>query len=195
MERTFNIYMAGVGGQGIGLLSEILIRACDYAGHHVKAVDTHGLAQRGGIVVSQLRIGPQVFTPLILPRQADLVVALERHEALRAAQQALKDHGGTLIYYDTVWQPLPVRLKQDQEVSADAIRTYCQARSIRLFRIHKPELEDARRQNVVVLAHINRNRLIAKVTGDHYRDAMRDLMSGSMLDENMAIFETESSPA
>jgi indolepyruvate ferredoxin oxidoreductase beta subunit len=193
MERAFNIYIAGVGGQGIGLLSEILIRACDYAGHHLKAVDTHGLAQRGGMVVSQLRIGPKVFNPLIPSRQADLVVALERHEALRAAQQALKD-SGTLIYYDTVWQPLSVRLRQDLQVSTDAIRTYCHAHSIRLFRIHKPELRDARRQNVVVLAHIHRNRLIAKVSGEHYRAAMHDLMSGSMLDENMAIFQAESAP-
>ncbi|MBW2538534.1 MAG: 2-oxoacid:acceptor oxidoreductase family protein, partial [Deltaproteobacteria bacterium] len=53
--NSFNVYMTGVGGQGIGLLSEILLRAADHAGHTVKGVDTHGLAQRGGIVVSSLR--------------------------------------------------------------------------------------------------------------------------------------------
>ena len=46
--EAFNAYLIGVGGQGIGMLSEILIRAADHAGHRVKAVDTHGLAQRGG---------------------------------------------------------------------------------------------------------------------------------------------------
>ena len=45
--QAFNIYLCGVGGQGIGLLSEILLRAADYAGYCAKAVDTHGLAQRG----------------------------------------------------------------------------------------------------------------------------------------------------
>ena len=79
--KTFNIYLSGVGGQGIGLLSELILRAVDHAGQPVKAVDTHGLAQRGGIVVSHIRIGPAVFSPLIRPHQADLVVALERHEA------------------------------------------------------------------------------------------------------------------
>jgi len=57
--------MIGVGGQGIGLLSEVLLRAVDYAGLRVKAVDTHGLAQRGGVVVSNLRMGDNVFSPLI----------------------------------------------------------------------------------------------------------------------------------
>ena len=80
---NFNIYLTGVGGQGIGLLSEILIRAADHAGHRVKGVDTHGLAQRGGIVVSRIRIGDRVHTPLIPAGEADLVIALERHEALR----------------------------------------------------------------------------------------------------------------
>jgi indolepyruvate ferredoxin oxidoreductase beta subunit len=191
MEQIFNIHMAGVGGQGIGLLSEILIRACDDAGYRVKAVDTHGLAQRGGIVISQLRIGRQVFTPLIPPQQADLAIALERHEALRALQTALKD-SGTLIYYDTVWQPLPVRLKQAQEVSADLIQEQCGQRDITLFRIHKPGLDDARKQNVIVLAHIFRNQLIRGVTAEHCRKAMHDLMSGNMLDENLVVFEAES---
>lgn len=54
--KSYNVYMSGVGGQGIGLLSEVLLRAADYAGYRVKAVDTHGLAQRGGIVVSQVRM-------------------------------------------------------------------------------------------------------------------------------------------
>ena len=55
--NIFNIHLCGVGGQGIGLLSEIILRAADHAGHAAKAVDTHGLAQRGGIVVSQIRLG------------------------------------------------------------------------------------------------------------------------------------------
>ena len=59
--KAFNIYLIGVGGQGIGLLSEILLRAADHAGYEVKGVDTHGLAQRGGIVVSHLKFGEKVY--------------------------------------------------------------------------------------------------------------------------------------
>ena len=91
MIKAFNIYLCGVGGQGIGMLSEILLRAADYAGHPVKGVDTHGLAQRGGIVISHLRLGPGVHSPLTLENGADLVIALEKHEALRGVQDALRD--------------------------------------------------------------------------------------------------------
>ncbi len=186
----FNIYMTGVGGQGIGLLSEVLLRAADHAGLKVKSVDTHGLAQRGGIVVSQLRIGPQAHAPLIASHDAHLVVALERHEALRAAAAALKP-GGTLIYYDTVWQPLPVRLKQATETTAKKVEKMCNQRQARLIRIHHPTLKDARMQNIVILANIRKHRLIADLEAKHFHQAMTDLMAGAMLKKNMDLFDTE----
>jgi indolepyruvate ferredoxin oxidoreductase, beta subunit len=187
---TFNIYMTGVGGQGIGLLSEVLLRAADHAGLRVKSVDTHGLAQRGGIVVSQLRIGPEAHSPLIPAQGADLVVALERHEALRAAQAALKP-GGVLIYYDTVWQPLAVRLGQAVEVSAEAVAEKCAALKARLIRVQQPNLTDARMQNIVVLAHIQRLGLIQPLEAAHYQQALEDLLRGSVLEENLGLFHAE----
>ena len=184
--KPFNIYLTGVGGQGIGLLSEILLRAADHAGFPVKGVDTHGLAQRGGIVVSQIRIGNDVHSPLIRQGEADLVVALERHEAFRGITDFLKD-GSTAIYYDTVWQPLPVRLNQAHEVDNDAILAHCSKKNIQVFRILKPGLSDARMQNMAVLAGIHRNQLIPGIAFDHYKNAMSDLMEGSMLEKNMAL--------
>lgn len=185
---TFNVYMAGVGGQGIGLLSEILLRTADHAGLVVKSVDTHGLAQRGGIVVSQLRIGPEAYTPMISAHDADLVVALERHEALRAADAALKP-GGVLIYYDAVWQPLPVRLGESQEVTGLAVEARCAARRGRVVRVFDPDLKDARMQNIAVLARIQALGLIPGIALEAYRQAMEDLMDGQMLTKNMAFFE------
>lgn len=185
--EAMNIHMAGVGGQGIGLLSEVLLRAADHAGYVVKAVDTHGLAQRGGIVVSQLRLGSQVFTPLIPAGQADLVVALERHEALRAAQEALRP-GGAVIYYDTVWQPLPVRLGEARQVTHQDLDAFCRRHRCRLIRVHVSDLEDARMQNIAVLAHIDKQGLIPGLERHHYLEAMEDLMAGSMLAANRAVF-------
>ena len=84
MSESYDIYMTGVGGQGIGLLAEALARAVDRAGLSVRGCDTHGLAQRGGIVSSHLRIGASAHSPLVSPGRADLVIALEgqtcRHE-------------------------------------------------------------------------------------------------------------------
>lgn len=188
--KEFNVYLIGVGGQGIGMLSEVLLRAADHAGHKVKGVDTHGLAQRGGIVRSRLRLGEGVHSPLIEENRADMVVALERHEALRAADTALKD-SGTLIYYNAAWQPMEVRVAGAKEVDEGRLEKYCAERNIRLVRVFKPDLLDARMQNIILLAHIAKNELLPGVEKEHYRQAMDDLMSGSMLEKNTALFEAE----
>lgn len=186
----FNIFLIGVGGQGTGLLSEVILRAADHANLRVKAVDTHGLAQRGGIVISQVRIGEKVFSPLIASGQADLVLALERHEALRGTLTALK-YQGTLVYYDTVLQPLFVRLNQAEETRNEEIARVCVAKKIRLFRVYQKDLPDVRMQNMVVLARVAGRRLIPKIEVDHYLQAMDDLMAGEMLKANLAVFEAE----
>lgn len=184
--ETFNIYLSGVGGQGIGLLSEVILRAADYAGHAVKAVDTHGLAQRGGIVVSQIRLGDEAHSPLVLKHQADLIISLERHEALRALTHYAKE-GGVLIYYDTVWQPLPVRLGESKEITIADIQKHCQKLGVIPIDVFKKGLEDARMQNMVLLARIEQEGLIPQLKQKHYRSAMEDLMAGQMLEKNLAL--------
>ncbi len=176
--KSFNIYLTGVGGQGIGLLSEILLRSADHAGLKVKAVDTHGLAQRGGIVISHLRFGEKVFSPLIFRNQADLVIALERHEALRGLNAALKDNG-TLIYYDTSWQPLEVRINAADPVTKEMIHRICLKRNIRDLTVFKAGLKDVRMQNMIVLANIEKNKLIPGIKKAHYYEAMEDLDAGN----------------
>ena len=118
--KPFNIHMTGVGGQGIGLLSQALLRGIDHAGITAVAVDTHGLAQRGGTVVSRIRCGEPVYSPLIMAGCADLVLGMEVHEALRGLTTALKP-GGTLLFLNVSWQPLPVRLGQSPVVTDDDI--------------------------------------------------------------------------
>lgn len=192
--NPFNAYLIGVGGQGIGMLSEILIRAADHAGHRVKAVDTHGLAQRGGTVISHLRLGDGAHTPLIPDGEAHLVVALERNEALRGLDTAARD-GGDLVYYDTVWQPLGVRLGQDAPVDEKQVADRCSSRNIRCHRVHDPDLADPRMQNVVVLAAIGCLGLIPDVAHEHFRSAMEDLLAGSLLERNMALYNARCATA
>ncbi len=182
----FNIYICGVGGQGIGLLSEILLRGADYAGVEAKAVDTHGLAQRGGIVVSHLRLGKDIFAPMIPAREADLVIALERHEALRGMDYAIKD-GGTLIYYNTVLQPLGVRLGHEEEVSTAQIKSACKARDVTCITVQDPDLPDPRMQNIALLTRLNRDRLIPEIRQEHLLKALEDLVEGTVLGENRAL--------
>ena len=186
-----NIYIIGVGGQGIGLLSEVILRAIDHAGIKVTGVDTHGLAQRGGIVVSQIRYGEDVYSPLIGKAEADIVIALERNEAYRAMNDMLRD-GGTLIYYNALWQPLEVRVAQSQEVSEQVLNTQCQKRGIKVYTVFNKELKNAQMQNIVLLGNMSRNSLIPEVKNDHYIKAMEDLMEGTMLEKNRDLFIKES---
>jgi Pyruvate/2-oxoacid:ferredoxin oxidoreductase gamma subunit len=121
---------------------------------------------------------------------ADLVVALERHEALRAVNGFLKE-GGILIYYNAVWQPLGVRLKTDHEIGEETIEGECEKRKARAIQVLKPDLENARMQNMVLLAGIDRHGLIPDVETADYEQAMEDLMAGSMLDKNRRLFREE----
>jgi indolepyruvate ferredoxin oxidoreductase beta subunit len=185
--RAFNIHLCGVGGQGIGLLSEIILRAVDHAGFAAKAVDTHGLAQRGGIVVSQIRLGDAVYSPIIPAGEADLVLGLERHEALRALQGTLRD-GGTLAYYDTVLQPLPVRLGSAREALPEDIERAASARGVQVHAVLREDIADPRMQNVALLGVVSARKLVPGIRAEHYEQAMNDLLKGSALEANLELF-------
>jgi indolepyruvate ferredoxin oxidoreductase, beta subunit len=83
MGKTTNLFLCGVGGQGILLASEVVSSSCMKAGFDVKQSEVHGMAQRGGSVIAHLRFGEKVYSPLIEPGTADIVVSFELLEALR----------------------------------------------------------------------------------------------------------------
>ena len=78
-----NILFSGVGGQGILLASEITAYALLSAGYDAKKSEVHGMAQRGGSVTAQLRYGEKVYSPLIEPGKADILISFEMMEAAR----------------------------------------------------------------------------------------------------------------
>ena len=186
--KSFNIHIIGVGGQGIGLLSQAILKGIDHAGIPALAVDTHGLAQRGGIVVSQIRCGDRVHSPLIMKHSADLVLGMEIHEAARGASLALKK-GGTLVFLDVSWQPLPVRLGQTPEITAKEVIQACAALCAVPMRLEVGTLPDARMQNMVLLGSVSKNALIPGVSKRHYEAALDDLLSGDLLKKNRAVFD------
>ncbi|MFO7736453.1 MAG: 2-oxoacid:acceptor oxidoreductase family protein [bacterium] len=186
--KSMNIYITGVGGQGIGMLSEILVRAVDYAGYKFKGVDTHGLAQRGGIVVSQLRIGDNIHSPLMEKGAADLIISLEKHEALRSMTAMLKN-GGTIVWYDTSWQPLPVRTGHNKETETEQINKFAQTKNIKNHRVYNESLPDTRMQNIALLSEILKHSIIPEVERSHCEKAMKDLMNEKMFSKNLKILK------
>ena len=83
MSEQGNILFCGVGGQGILLASEVTAYSLLAAGMDVRKSEVHGMAQRGGSVTAHLRYGTKVYSPLISPGEADIVVAFEMMEAVR----------------------------------------------------------------------------------------------------------------
>jgi len=81
--RTTNILMAGVGGQGVILASEIVSEAMMRAGYDVKKSEVHGMAQRGGSVTTQVRFGTKVYSPLIRDGEVDILFSFELLETMR----------------------------------------------------------------------------------------------------------------
>ena len=94
--EPFNILVAGVGGQGVLLTSKILAESALASGYDVKQSEVHGMAQRGGSVVSQVRFGERVFSPIVSEGECDLLIGFEPLETARYLQ-FLKP-GGVVIY-------------------------------------------------------------------------------------------------
>ena len=89
--ETVSVVLAGVGGQGILLASEVIARAAMAAGHDVKTNEVHGMAQRGGSVIAQIRYGKKVHSPLVAVGTAKVLGGLEKIEPLRYAQYLAPD--------------------------------------------------------------------------------------------------------
>ncbi len=103
---TKNIMIVGVGGQGTLLTSRIIGKAAIEMGYDVKISEVHGMAQRGGSVVTFVRFGDKVNEPVVEEGQADVIIAFERLEALRYAHFLKKD--GVLVVNDCRIDPMTV---------------------------------------------------------------------------------------
>lgn len=108
MKDIQNIIMVGVGGQGIILASELLAEASLLAGYDVRKSEVHGMAQRGGSVSSHVRFGKKVLSPLIELGRADIMLAFEKVEGLRACEY-LKP-GAAIVMNDLEIVPTTVSL-------------------------------------------------------------------------------------
>ena len=103
---TKNIMIVGVGGQGTLLTSRIIGKAALAMGLDVKISEVHGMAQRGGSVVTFVRFGDKVNEPVVEEGQADVIIAFERLEALRYSHFLKKD--GVIVVNDCRIDPMTV---------------------------------------------------------------------------------------
>ena len=104
--KNTNILIVGVGGQGTILAGRIMAQVAQDAGLDVKVSEIHGMSQRGGSVITQVRIGEKVWSPIIPNGQADVMLAFEKLEALRSLNWMAQ--GGKMIINDRELYPMPV---------------------------------------------------------------------------------------
>lgn len=129
-----NILLVGVGGQGILLASEILSEAAMLAGFDVKKSEIHGMSQRGGSVVSHVRYGTEVFSPIVPEGEGDVLFGFELMETVRSLP--LLKPGGTVVANDLQISPPSVLMGQEtypaalperiKEQFADCLLVDCQ---------------------------------------------------------------------
>ena len=148
-----NVLIAGVGGQGAVLASELLALAVIAAGYDTKQGEFHGVAQRGGSVFSHVRFGDRVYSPVARRGEVDYLVALEKLEALRYAH--FVKPGGTIIVNDHKVEP--IRIADLRPYPDDAI-DFLRAKGFNVIALHATdiaiELGNYRAANVVLLGRL-----------------------------------------
>ena len=155
--ETKNIMIVGVGGQGSLLASKLLGRILLTKGYDVKVSEVHGMSQRGGSVVTYVRFGEKVFSPVIDKGEADYIVSFELLEAARWSEYLRQ--GGKIITNTQKINPMPVIT--GAAVYPDALEEKMKAKGIIVDEIDALSLAEqagsAKAVNIVLMGHLSRN--------------------------------------
>ena len=187
-----SIVLAGVGGQGTILASKLLARAAMARGLHVRTAETIGMAQRGGSVVSHVRIGDGASSPLVGPGHADALIAFEPAEAAR--QLSYLRSGGTLVTSDAPVVPVSAATG-GPAYDLPAVMAYLRASVVpeRLVVVDAAAaargLGTTRALNVVLLGAAARAGAIG-LTADDLAAAVRDVVAPRFVDLDLAALAT-----
>jgi indolepyruvate ferredoxin oxidoreductase beta subunit len=183
--ETRNILICGTGGQGILLASEIVSAAAMLSGLDVRKSEVHGMAQRGGSVVSQVRFGTAVYSPIVEEGTADLLVSMEKMEALRWAH--FLSPSGCALVCNLEIEPSSVSTGQAQYPDAEG---GLRARGISYTLLDAFEeakiLGDLRVVNTIMVGAASARLDLARQS---WLDAIRDLVPEKALDVNFRAFD------
>ena len=184
LDRLFNVSLVGVGGQGILLTSDVLALAAMHAGLDVKKSEIHGMSQRGGSVISQVRFGAKVHSPIIPDGQSDVLVSFERTEALRFAH--LAKPGAKILVNDM--DRIPVTVSSGlQAPLQDADRRLAAYPGLALIDANPLAIKagNLRAANVVLMGALS---AFVPFDEEHWQAAMRERIPAKLLDVNLRAF-------
>lgn len=186
--KKMDILITGVGGQGVVLASDIIGETALAAGFDVKKTDTLGMAQRGGSVVSHVRLAEKVWSPLIKEGEADLLIAFEKLEAARWSHY-LKP-GAIAIINSYEQPPLSVSLGQEKYPSDKQITSALKRHTDRIYIIDANkkarELGNVRTLNILMLGCFS---VFAPLGIKVWKDSISRRMPENIREINLKAFE------
>ncbi len=184
--KTMNVSLVGVGGQGILLTSDVLAKTAVLAGLDVKKSEIHGMAQRGGSVISQVRFGERVFSPIIPDGASDLLVSFERIEALR--WRHLLAPNGQVLINDMNLTPITVSSGQHPAVTdldARLCQNYPNACYIKAKSLAE-SVGNIRTMNMVIAGALSK---LLPFDWACWEQALRERIPAKLVELNLQAFE------
>jgi indolepyruvate ferredoxin oxidoreductase beta subunit len=186
--KKMDLLITGVGGQGVVLASDIIGETALAAGFDVKKTDTLGMAQRGGSVVSHVRLAEKVWSPLIKEGEVDLLLAFEKLEAARWSHYL---RPGAIVIINSYEQPpLSVSLGQEKYPTDKEIAAALQRRTDQIYFIdgnkRAKELGNARTLNIYMLGCFS---AFAPLDIDVWKDSISRRMPENIREINLKAFE------
>ena len=183
--KVTSVMMCGVGGQGILLAAEVTARAAILAGWQVKANEVHGMAQRGGSVVANVRYGQEVFNPLVEAGTADALLSLEAIEALR--QHTMLKPGGLAVVSRQRVVPITVSSGKAVYPEPEApLRTVFQRLKYVDALAIAGELGVPRAANIVLLGAVAE--ALDGISAENWAEAIRQCVKPRFVDINLEAF-------
>ena len=183
--ETKNIMIVGVGGQGSLLASKLLGKLLLNEGYDVKVSEVHGMSQRGGSVVTYVKFGDVVHSPIIDKGEADIILAFECLEAYRALPWLKK--GGKMIVNNQMINPMPV-ITGAAEYPADilqklgAVVDLTAVDALALAR----EAGNAKAVNVVLIGELAKN---TEIPYEEWVETIKTTVPAKFLDANLKAFD------
>ena len=180
-----NILLVGVGGQGILLASEILSETVMLAGYDVKKSEIHGMSQRGGSVVSHVRYGKEVFSPIVPEGEGDILFGFELMETFRSLP--LLKPGASVIANDL--RILPPSVLMGREVYPEGLTDGIRNRFPDFLLVDGQKLAieagNSRAANTVLLGAVSRRLSVAE---EFWLAALRKMVPAKALEINIKAF-------
>lgn len=184
---TKNIMIVGVGGQGTLLASKMLGYVLLQQGYDVKVSEVHGMSQRGGSVVTYVRYGKKVYSPVIDKGEADVIISFEKLEAARWLEFLKKD--GTIITNTQEVEPMPVitgaaAYPENLIEKMQAAGAKVDAKD---FLSIAQEADSAKAVNIALMGRLST--YFPEISDEQWQDAIEKIVPPKFLDLNRKAFE------